>query len=103
MKTINFAKDFTRFPAGRYRKHGDCTGQVFREDHLVPALRGNERVIVDFTDVFGVPSSFAEEAFGGLIREEGLCLNDIKNKLILTGCKEQGRIWELMEDAHGRF
>lgn len=67
-KTIAIARDFSRFPAGRFREDGDASGAAFR-DMLVEALRSNERVEIVFDDVAGFGSSFLEEAFGGLVRE----------------------------------
>ncbi len=65
---ISVAKDFSRYPAGRYLKDGDASGTAFREK-LVTALENYEAVEVTFDDVAGFGSSFLEEAFGGLIRE----------------------------------
>ncbi len=81
---ISIAKDFSDVPAGRYLVDGDYTGQKFREDFLVPALKKADKshpVIVDINDVEGYGSSFLEEAFGGLVREECYTKEDLKNKL----------------------
>jgi hypothetical protein len=64
---INIARDFSRSPVGRFREDGPHSGQAFREDVLVPSLaKGDVVIILDGTD--GYPSSFLEEAFGGLVR-----------------------------------
>lgn len=68
MITINLAEDFSRYPGGRYRSDGPHNGEEFREDYLVPALRRGERLQIVLDDVAGLPASFIEEAFGGLIR-----------------------------------
>ena len=66
-KVINIAKDFSPFPAGRHRTDGPFTGEAFREDILAPALReGSVNLVLD--GVMGLPSSFYEEALGGLVR-----------------------------------
>ena len=69
-KTIYIGRDFTATPIGRYRKDSQYSGEVFREEHLTPALKDSsiDRVIVDLAGVEGYGSSFLEEAFGGLIR-----------------------------------
>ena len=67
-KTIAIARDFSKFPAGRFHEDGDASGAAFR-DLLVEALRNNARVEVVFDGVAGFGSSFLEEAFGGLVRE----------------------------------
>jgi len=68
MTTINVARDFSRWPAGRYRVDGPFSGEVFRDDVLVPALAGAEIVEVQLDGARGYGSSFLEEAFGGLMR-----------------------------------
>jgi hypothetical protein len=56
---------------------------VFREEYLLPALRSS-RVILDLDGVDGLPSSFWEEALGGLVRR-GMQLSEItKNLEIVT-------------------
>ena len=72
--SISIAKDFSQFPAGRYAGDGDFNGTRFRKEKLVPALRmcGSSVVEVSFDGVAGFGSSFLEEAFGGLVRVEGM-------------------------------
>lgn len=67
-KTIVIARDFSKFPAGRFREDGKASGAAFR-DMLVDALNSAEGVEVVFDGVAGFGSSFLEEAFGGLVRE----------------------------------
>lgn len=71
-------------PAGRYKKHGPASGELLREK-LAPILRSNQQVILGLDGVLGFGSSFLEEAFGGLIREEGFTKDEIDNKLTLEG------------------
>lgn len=67
---IELASQFSTTPAGRYRSDGRFSGEVFRDDVLVPALdrAGNDTVTVVLDGVAGYGSSFLEEAFGGLAR-----------------------------------
>lgn len=69
MKTITIARDFSKFPAGRFREDGKASGAAFRDDLLVAPLCKAEKVVVVFDGVAGFGSSFLEEAFGGLVRE----------------------------------
>ena len=76
--TISIARDFSPFPAGRKRGDGPFTGETFREDVLRPKLAGGQHVILDIDGVEGLPSSFLEEVFGGLIRL-GWTTDNLKN------------------------
>ncbi len=81
---ISIAKDFSDVPAGRYYADGEWTGQKFREKVLIPALEKADKenpVIVDINEAEGYGSSFLEEAFGGLIREENYTPDKIKDIL----------------------
>jgi len=85
MKHIVIAKDFSRTPFGRYTTDSPHSAERFRKDFLVPALKGEEQeVVVDFRGIaLGVGSSFLEEAFGGLIRKEGLPKANLKKRLVI--------------------
>ena len=67
-RLINLALDFSPYPAWRYRKDGPYSGEAFREDTLIPLLEKTDRIVVNIDGVAGLPSSFWEEVFGGLIR-----------------------------------
>lgn len=66
-----------RLLAGRYRSDSaveSASGEAFREDVLIPALAAHksaEPLLVDLTKCLGIPASWAEEAFGGLVRRLG--------------------------------
>jgi len=68
VKKIKVSK-FSNTPKGR--KHpddGDYTGQLFRETYLEPIFYDYDKIVIDLDDLYGCPSSFREEAFGGLVR-----------------------------------
>lgn len=69
--TVRIGADFSRVPAGRFYSDGPNSGQRFREEILVPCLRDPGVVVIDLDDTEGYGSSFLEESFGGLVREEG--------------------------------
>jgi STAS-like domain of unknown function (DUF4325) len=81
-KTIRMAEDFTRFPAGRYVSDGRYSGERFRRDLLVPALKMADRVEIELDGAMGYGSSFLEEAFGGLVRVEGFSSADLANRIV---------------------
>jgi hypothetical protein len=88
MKTISVVKDYTRFPAGRYRSDGPFSGERFREELLEPSLREESVVVVQLDGVAGYGSSFLDEAFGGLIRGNVLDVNNLGKKLKLESVDE---------------
>lgn len=81
--TIDVGSDFSRVPAGRVRSDGRYSGESFREDCLVPALRKADKVRIALDGALGYGSSFLEEAFGGLLRVHDFNLEDISNKIVL--------------------
>jgi len=80
MKTISIADDFTKYPGGRYRKHGKGSGEEFRESFLVPNIDKEEQITIVLDGTAGYSSSFLEEAFGGLVRRG--YARDLLHKLI---------------------
>jgi len=79
---IDVASDFSPFPGGRSSLHGEFNGASFRELHLEPPLRDKKSIVVVFDGVAGLPSSFVEEAFGGLVRERLIMtINDYKSRI----------------------
>ncbi len=94
-------EDFTKFPGGRVRSDGPYSGEVFREEYLIPALKENDKVYVKIDGVMGYGSSFLEECYGGLVRA-GLSVSELKNKLVLTFDDPayemyEKEIWEYIE------
>lgn len=72
MSTLSIANEFSKYPAGRYPSDGPNSGERFREEFLMPqllsALRLGEQVEIVFDGIAGLPSSFLEESFGGVLR-----------------------------------
>jgi STAS-like domain of unknown function (DUF4325) len=83
MNTVSVARDFTRFPSGRYKANGGTSGEAFREQFLEPPLQRGESVVVDLDGTVGYGSSFLEEAFGGLVRRLRLPPDKIRSRLTL--------------------
>jgi hypothetical protein len=85
MKVFYYNNSFHKEPYGRYRSDAEgcerSSGQTFREEVLAPALRENESVLVDLTGYNRYGRSFLDEAFGGLIREEGFTGAELSSKL----------------------
>lgn len=77
MRTINIAEEFTRYPGGRYKSDGAGNGTDFRENFLVPVLKDRERAKIILDGAAGYPSSFLDEAFAGLVRNEGYSADEV--------------------------
>lgn len=75
--------DHTPFPGGRYKESGPGSGEAFREEVLIPALESGQVVTLDFTGTRPYPLSWAEEAFGGLIRSGKFSKYFILSKLTI--------------------
>ncbi|MFK8331374.1 STAS-like domain-containing protein [Pseudomonas sp. BJa5] len=78
---ITVVDDFSKAPYGRYPADSEFCGENFRKRILAPRLREYDRVhvILDGYNRYG--RSFLDEAFGGLIREEGFTAAELEKKL----------------------
>ena len=84
---LSISEQFSRYPVGRIQADGDYNGTRFREEFLVPALRklgATELLEVNFDGLEGAGSSFLDEAFGGLVRTEGMTASFLDSQLRLT-------------------
>ncbi|WP_083800725.1 STAS-like domain-containing protein [Rhodobacter ferrooxidans] len=79
--TINIAKDYTRFPGGRYPEDGKGNGTSFRKKFLVPVMKSGDHAVVILDGAAGYPSSFLDEAFAGLVRKEGFSAESVLKAL----------------------
>jgi hypothetical protein len=83
---INVAEQFSRYPGGRFRAMGPFSGEEFRDDMLIPALRAamassSGPVVVVLDGAVGYPASFLEEAFGGLVRKKAFSPSELRQLL----------------------
>lgn len=86
---------FSEYPAGRYRADGDFSGEVFREDLLVPLLKQFDEVRIDLDGAMGYGSSFLEEAFGGLVRQHKMTPDQLQRQLSFKSDEEPSLIEEI--------
>ena len=95
---INISRGFSKYPGPRFAKLGDFSGEEFRKDVLVPALRKAETVTIELDGTKGYGSSFLEEAFGGAVRA-GVKIS--RDTLILVSEDDflKKEIWEYIEQA----
>jgi hypothetical protein len=96
--TINIARDFSRYPAGRFAGDGPFSGELFRKKHLAPWIKTG--LVIELDGARGYGSSFLEEAFGGLVRD-GVASSEIKAKLQILSSKPSlsSEIWDYIEQA----
>lgn len=104
MKLINIATHFSTVPAGRYPSDGEYNGQRFREEHLLPSLKREDRVVVEIDGTAGYGSSFLEEAFGGLVRKGYFTAAQLHKKLEIRTTDPAYRpyeasIWRFIDQA----
>ncbi|OUD10009.1 hypothetical protein BVC71_00355 [Marivivens niveibacter] len=87
---LNVAEEFSKFPTGRVPEDGSNSGQRFRQDFLRPrlieAIRSDAKLVVSLDNLETCGSSFLEESFGGLFRDEcfrkkGFTFEQIKKHL----------------------
>ena len=103
---IKIASDFSTAPGPRHVSEGKFSGEEFRKDILLPKVqeaceKGCE-LTVDLDGTSGFGTSFLEESFGGLIREDNLTLPKLNSVLKLISLEEPElleEIREYMEDA----
>lgn len=91
--TISIARDFSRYPGGRFIEDGKNSAERFKKELLLPALEKHETVEIDFEEIAGCGASFLEETFGGLIRDNGFSAEEIYKRIILK--TRQSRIEEI--------
>jgi len=100
-QTINIARDFSKYPAGRFLSDGPYPGALCRDKLLIPALRANDTVTVELDGTLGYGSSFLEEAFGGMVRERGFTTEELERKLrlITSDSSLSDEIWQYVKEA----
>jgi hypothetical protein len=72
---LSISGEFTRTPGPRKRTEGDYSGEQFLDDLLRSRYQAaaalGAKLVVNLDGAAGYPTSFLEEAFGGLAREFG--------------------------------
>jgi len=99
--TIKISDVFSPTPKGReHPVDGPNTGQRFREELLEPIFDKYDKIIIDLDDLYGCPSSFREEAFGGLARKYKSS-KKVLGKLEFICTDEPPLIDEIIKDIKG--
>lgn len=103
---LKISKDFTTSPGPRYQSEGKFSGELFRNSVLYPAvaeaINSNHELVIDLDGTSGYGTSFLEESFGGLIRENHLSHSKLTAVLKFVSKEEPDLITEIeeyMQDA----
>lgn len=92
LQVLKVSVDFSDIPGPRYIREGLYSGEDFRERLLLPRLRqcieNGNTLVVDLDGTQGYGTSFLEEAFGGLIREDRLSLEEISTHIDYISLEE---------------
>ena len=68
-----FAKEYTKFPGGRFIDLGPYSGEDFRDKVLREKLKSGKTIEIDATGVVtSFSPSFLDEAFGEIAKEYGI-------------------------------
>lgn len=86
---ISVAKDFSRTPGPRFIKDGPFSGEKFFKQHLRPAFKKYENIVVVLDGTEGFGSSFLNQAFRSLVTESGLTVGDIEKRLRIISNEDE--------------
>lgn len=98
-------KEFSRTPSARVAKEGRFPGTDLRSKitpFIKQALQEKNIFLIDLDGASGYGTSFLEEVFGGLIREEHFKYEELKGCLKIKSDEEPeliDEIWEYIKDA----
>lgn len=100
-KIYKIASEFTKTPGPRYICEGEYSGELFRVEHLAPefskAVTEGYVLVVDLDGTAGYGTSFLEEAFGGLIRNNKYSIAQLEIHLDFISTEEP----YLLDDIKG--
>lgn len=101
MITISIANDFSRIPGARFPQEGNFSGQEFRTTVLRPnlekAIKEKTKLQVILDGTAGLGTSFLEESFGGLIRNDGFKYDVIMQTIEFVSEEDDEYIEEINE------
>lgn len=99
MKLIKIA-DYSVAPAGQKRGDGPHSGEWFREEVILPALKEYQTVVINLDGTLGFSATFLKEAFGGLIAP-GRKASDLHKHLQISSELDsyKERVWRYIDEA----
>jgi hypothetical protein len=91
--TLVISRDFSSTPGSRSIIEGDFSGEALRKEILADMFKSviaeNTVLFIDLDGTSGYGTSFLEEAFGGLIRDNGYSYQDIREHMELKSEEEE--------------
>jgi hypothetical protein len=101
--------EFSPTPGPRYIIEGDFSGELLRttilKNIVSEAIKKKNKLLIDLDGTAGYGTSFLEEAFGGLIREDKISFEKLKETLEFKSDEEPyliDDINEYMEEANDK-
>ncbi len=94
-KIINVSKDFSVYPYARYESQSDTSGEKFRQQFLLPALRENTSVTIILDGTEGYGSSWFDESFAGLVRNGEFTADELLAKINFISTEDPTYIDEI--------
>jgi hypothetical protein len=82
------AEEFSATPKGRTPNDGPDSGLRFRQQYLAPRLKAatpSDRLEVVLDGVITLDPEFIEEAFVGLVRDDGFTLEQVTSIMSIRG------------------
>ena len=103
---FSIATQFSRTPSARLESEGQFSGESLRKmisPLIKECITKKEKFIIDLDGTSGYGTSFLEEVFGGLVREEKISFDDLKSYLFIKSDEEEELIeecWSYISDAN---
>ncbi|TPJ50974.1 DUF4325 domain-containing protein, partial [Mesorhizobium sp. B2-6-7] len=102
---VDVGRDFSKTTGGRYRKLGPFSGEQFRQEWLVPkmksAIETGERFRVRIDTVSrSYQPSFLDEAFAGLVRDEGFSKPDVQRLLVIVSDEPRFQKYKALAESY---
>lgn len=103
MTMFRVASQFTDAPGGRYYSDGRFSGEEFREEYLLDlvdeAVKAGQTVTFNFDGVQGMPTSFLEEAFGGMVRARPQYTEQVVAATVRIEAPDTPKLWPYVKFA----
>ncbi|WP_342249355.1 STAS-like domain-containing protein [Sphingomonas sp. OTU376] len=97
MLKLGVARDFSPDPGPRKASQGQHSGEAFRR-LLMRKLAASDLVEVDLDGTSGFGSSWLDEVFGGLIRDEGMSAAEVRRRVRVKSIADETYLF-IIEEA----